>query len=82
MFIVLTKNSKNQKGRGLHNMLCDVTKLDEIKSVCSGIIKKNKKIDVLINNAGITIPNDLDSYSLESWNKILEIQNTKLPPSR
>ena len=48
--------NRQKKYRGLNNMLCDITKLDEIKNTCSKIIKKNKKIDVLINNAGITIP--------------------------
>ena len=76
VYCIDKKFKKSKKGRGLHNMLCDVTKLDEIKSVCSGIIKKNKKIDVLINNAGITIPNDLDSYSLESWKKTLDVNLT------
>ena len=68
------KKSKNR--RGLQDMLCDITKLDEIKSVCSEIIKRNKKIDVLINNAGITMPNNSDNYSLESWSKTLDINLT------
>jgi len=68
------KKSKNR--RGLQDMLCDITKLDEIKSVCSEIIKRNKKVDVLINNAGITMPNNSDSYSLESWSKTLDINLT------
>jgi NAD(P)-dependent dehydrogenase (short-subunit alcohol dehydrogenase family) len=68
------KKSKNR--RGLQDMLCDVTKLNEIKSVCSEIIKRNKKIDVLINNAGITMPNNSDNYSLESWSKTLDVNLT------
>ena len=68
------KKSKNRSG--LHNMLCDITKLDEIKNTCSEIIKRNKKIDVLINNAGITIPNNSNIYSLESWNETLDVNLT------
>ena len=68
------KKSKNR--RGLQDMLCDITKLDEIKSVCSEIIKRNKKVDVLINNAGITMPDNLDNYSLDSWTKTLDVNLT------
>jgi NAD(P)-dependent dehydrogenase (short-subunit alcohol dehydrogenase family) len=68
------KKSKNR--RGLHDMLCDITKLDKIKSVCSEIIKRNGKIDVLINNAGITMPNNSNNYSLESWSKTLDVNLT------
>ena len=68
--------NRQKKYRGLNNMLCDITKLDEIKNTCAEIIKKNKKIDVLINNAGITIPDKLDNYSLDSWTKTLDVNLT------
>ena len=68
------KKSKNR--RGLQDMLCDITKLDEIKTACSEIIKKDKKIDVLINNAGITIPDKIDNYALDSWSKTLDVNLT------
>ena len=68
--------NRQKKYRGLNNMLCDITKLDEVKNTCAEIIKKNKKIDVLINNAGITIPDKLDNYSLDSWTKTLDVNLT------
>ena len=68
--------NKQKKYRGLNNMLCDITKLDEVKNTCTEIVKNNKKIDVLINNAGITIPDKLDSYSLDSWTKTLDVNLT------
>ena len=68
--------NRQKKYRGLNNMLCDITKLDEIKNTCAEIIKKNKKIDVLINNAGITIPDKLDNYSLDSGTKTLDVNLT------
>ena len=68
--------NRQKKYRGLNNMLCDITKLDEIKNTCAEIIKKNKKIDVLINNAGITIADKLDNYSLDSWTKTLDVNLT------
>ncbi len=37
-----------------------------------------KKIDVLVNNAGVTISNDIFSYKNTDWNKTLEL-NLSLP---
>ena len=40
------------------------------------IFKTNQRIDVLINNAGITLPENSDSYSLKSWQKTLDVNLT------
>ena len=77
VYCIDKKFKKGQKKyRGLNKILCDITKLDEIKRTCSEIIKSNKKIDVLINNAGITMPDNLDNYSLDSWTKTLDVNLT------
>ena len=77
VYCIDKKFKKGQKkSRGLNKILCDITKLDEIKTTCSEIIKKDKKIDVLINNAGITIPDKIDNYALDSWRKTLDVNLT------
>ena len=77
VYCIDKKFKKGQKKyRGLNKILCDITKLDEIKNTCSEIIKSDKKIDVLINNAGITMPDNLDNYSLDSWTKTLNVNLT------
>lgn len=56
---------------------CDVTNKIEFKKICKLILSKNKKIDVLINNAGITFPNtSSNNYPLKNWKKTLDVNLT------
>jgi meso-butanediol dehydrogenase/(S,S)-butanediol dehydrogenase/diacetyl reductase len=45
----------------------DITKADEIDSVVGRIIEKHKKIDVLVNSAGLSIENKIEDLSIEEW---------------
>ena len=49
----------------------DVSKREEVHSMIEYIIEKYKKIDVLINNAGISISGLFTSVTDEEWNKII-----------
>ena len=49
----------------------DVSKREEVHKMIEYIINKYKKIDVLINNAGISISNLFTSVTDEEWNKII-----------
>ena len=56
---------------------CDITNKIQLEKICKNISKNEKKIDVLINNAGITIPNNSSKeYSLEDWKKTLDVNLT------
>ena len=71
------KFSKSKKIEDrIFDKVCDVTNLKQIKNVCDEVFNENKKIDVLINNAGITLPGKPESYSLDSWVKTLEVNLT------
>lgn len=52
----------------------DITNYGDIEAKVSSIGEKHKRIDVLVNNAGITIP----GYGIEGWNKTFEV-NLKAP---
>ena len=54
---------------------CNITKNNQVKNTFKKIFLKNKKIDVLINAAGITIPQDNSSSlkNIESWKKTLDV---------
>jgi NAD(P)-dependent dehydrogenase (short-subunit alcohol dehydrogenase family) len=53
---------------------CDITNNIKFEKICNEIYKKFKKIDVLINNAGITLPQDKDKfYSKKNWLKTLDV---------
>ena len=53
----------------------DITNLKSINSCFKKIITKYKKLDVLVNNAGINIVNDFDKVTDTEWNKVI---NTNL----
>ena len=56
---------------------CDITNQTQLETACKKITTKKKKIDVLINNAGITLPNmSTNNYSLVNWKKTLDVNLT------
>ena len=65
---VETINNKN-----LSANIVDISNFQEVETAVTQIIK-NDKIDILINNAGITGPTmPLWEYDVEMWNKIVKI---------
>jgi len=76
IFCADKKFKKTKERIALHDIICDVTNLHDIKKTCMEIFKTNQRIDVLINNAGITLPENSDSYSLKSWQKTLDVNLT------
>jgi len=69
--------SNNTKKKNYFRKKCDITNKIQIEKICKDIFKNERKIDVLINNAGITIPNNSSSeYSLENWKKTLDVNLT------
>ena len=63
--------------KNLFNVKCDLTNKKNFLLNCKKIFAKFKKIDVLINNLGVTFPNiSKNSYSETNWNKTLEINLT------
>lgn len=56
---------------------CDVRNEDEFKKICKRIYEKHGKINVLINNAGITLTSPDDKrYSLTDWNNTIDVNLT------
>ena len=51
---------------------CDITRPGSIKNAFSRIVSRYKKIDILINNAGITVFKDFFHTSLEEFDAILD----------
>lgn len=52
---------------------CDVSDSEKIKDLVYFIYNKHGRIDILVNAAGITIPNELDIKSLDSFKKTINI---------
>mgnify|MGYP001334205297 CR=1 FL=1 len=64
--------------KNLSNIECDITNQVEFKNICNKIIKQKKRIDVLINNAGISIANKEKGkiYSQQKWDETIRINLT------
>ena len=52
---------------------CDVSNENEVKNMVNNIIDIYKKIDVLINNAGIAIDTTFNDKNIKNFKKILDI---------
>ena len=51
---------------------CDLTDMAQVDQVSRKIINDFPNIDVLINNAGVGFPSQLDEISIEDYNKIMD----------
>ncbi|MBK5253381.1 MAG: glucose 1-dehydrogenase [Peptostreptococcaceae bacterium] len=54
----------------------DVTKKNEWEEAISESIKKFGKLNILVNNAGISFAKDIEETTLEDWNKIMNVNAT------
>ena len=71
--IELEKVIKNENNSNLHYDIVDVSNFDNVDKTVKDV-SKNSKIDILINNAGITGPTaELWNYEIEDWNKVIDI---------
>ena len=64
--------------KNLSNIECDITDESEFKKICDKIFKQKKRIDVLINNAGISMANKETGkiYAKDKWDETLRINLT------
>ena len=70
---ILEKTSKDLNNPNLSSNIIDVSSYKEVEN-CANEITKNTKIDILINNAGITGPTaPLWEYDLDMWKKVVDI---------
>lgn len=58
---------------GLLSFRCDVAHPDEINEVLARIEALYGKVDYLVNNAGISCFEPIESLSIESWNRMLAV---------
>lgn len=66
----------SDEGLSLEGFKVDVSNLEEVINTTTKVYEKYGKIDILINNAGITRDNFLTKMSIEDWNKVISINLT------
>ncbi|MCO6510676.1 MAG: glucose 1-dehydrogenase [Aridibacter famidurans] len=66
------------KGRGfeVESMLCDTSVPDQVQTVVDATAEEFGKVDILINNAGISWGAMPEEMPLEKWQKVLDVNLT------
>src|SRR6266478_9911319 len=74
----LTPTVEEFRDRGFRceGTLCDAANTDDVQASVDRTIETYGKIDILINNAGVTWGQPIEEHSLEKWNMVLQINLT------
>jgi len=65
-----------RKGMQAVGVKCDVTNPDDIARLKNTVLKEFGKIDILVNNSGATWGAPAEDYSIEGWNKVINVNVT------
>ena len=66
----VTDLEKKIKKRNVASYICDLSDEQSVKNLYKKIIKKYKKIDILINSAGVTASGNIDNTTSDDWQMI------------
>jgi gluconate 5-dehydrogenase len=66
------------RGRGFEaeGMLCDVSSPEQVRAVVAGAVEAFGKVDVLVNNAGVSWGARPEEMPLDKWQKVLDVNLT------
>jgi len=67
------KNEIEQTGTTVHSMKCDVSKLSDFEEASKDFYSKLGDVDLLINNAGIGLADNLADMDLEIWKSVIDV---------
>jgi 3-oxoacyl-[acyl-carrier protein] reductase len=71
-----TANAIVADGGAATFMKVNIAKIDEVENAVNKIIAKHEKIDVLVNNAGITRDASLLKMSRDQWDQVIDVNLT------
>lgn len=71
-----TVNEFSARGFAVAGMLCDVSKPEEVQAVVDGTVEKFGRLDILINNAGISWGAMPEEMPLERWQQVIDVNLT------
>lgn len=74
------KSSKVLEEKGFESIAiqADVSRLESVENMAEQVIKKFKRIDILINNAGVSVGKSVEDTEEKDWNFVLDV-NLKGP---
>ncbi|GBC74856.1 Dihydroanticapsin 7-dehydrogenase [archaeon HR06] len=70
------ESSLRKKGYNVNFIKCDISNEAEVKAMVQKVIKEYKKIDLLVNSAGIVKVNDTHNFLLKDWDEVFRINLT------
>jgi len=74
----VSRSKNNIFHRNFHHIQGDISQIESIEKIFKFFKKKKIKLEGLVNNAGINIPNRFDKISRKDYDKVLEV-NIKSP---
>jgi gluconate 5-dehydrogenase len=74
----LTPAVQEMKTRGItvEGALCDVSKPDAVQAVVDQTVRRFGKVDILINNAGVTWGEEPETMPLDKWQRVIDANLT------
>ncbi len=54
----------------------DITDEEQVKGLVEKVIKKQGRIDVIVNNAGLQHIDSIENFPLEKWNQLINVMLT------
>lgn len=70
------ENFLRERGITVDAFICDVADAASVEQLVQQTLQKNNKIDVLVNNAGLTWGAPAESMPLERWRQVIETNIT------
>jgi gluconate 5-dehydrogenase len=71
-----TVDEMRAKGFRVEGMLCDVSKATDVQAVVDRTVAAFGKVDILLNNAGVTWAAEPEDLPLDKWQKVVDINLT------
>jgi NAD(P)-dependent dehydrogenase (short-subunit alcohol dehydrogenase family) len=71
-----TVNDFRKRGFKVEGMLCDVSKAADVQATVDKTVSVFGKVDILLNNAGITWAAEPEDMPLEKWQKVVDVNLT------
>ncbi|HYJ92484.1 MAG TPA: SDR family oxidoreductase, partial [Pyrinomonadaceae bacterium] len=65
-----------ERGFNVRSMLCDVSKPQDVNAVVKETVKRFGRLDVLVNNAGVSWGEMPEDMPLDKWQKVIDVNLT------
>lgn len=69
---IIEKDIISSYNVNIYSTKCDISLENDVKSLSNFVKEKTKKIDVLVNNAGIAIDNLFEEKTVEEFKKVID----------